>query len=195
MAGVAVGLAAAAPQHGSGSGAFTPKSRTISRTTLAGVEPGMSFAQIKAQWGRSPGAGPRPRASVGVGRSFARWGNYFAFGPTVAVAYYAGTRPGSRPFRYALDLLFARRTGIELRTVRSDRAGTPVRQFRRRWPGTRRIVTEPGYTWYVAPSSHRGWRLAFLFTAGRLKEAELVTADYLERCVVRRCSAYPGGDL
>jgi hypothetical protein len=174
---------------GSGSGAFRPKSHVISRTSFLGVTPRSTYAQVQAQWGRSPNAGPRLVRTIG--RSSARWGNYFAFGPTAAVAYYADRRPGRSPFRYSVDLGYSRETGVELRTARGDRAGTPVAAFRRRWPGARRYVSEPGYTWYVAPSAHRGWQLAFLFAAGQLKQAELATSGYVASCIARRCSAYP----
>jgi hypothetical protein len=121
----------------------------------------------------------------------ARWGNPFAYGPSAVFVYYAARKAGREPFRYHIDLAYARQLGIELRTQFGDRAGTTVKAFRRHWPHAPRVASEPGYVWYVGQPAFRGWRLLFLFSAGQLKDVELATADYVARCVVRRCTVYP----
>jgi hypothetical protein len=172
-----------------GSGPFEPRSKIISRKSFAGITPKMSFDQVKTRWGREPST--HERDWRGVGRSEARWGQPFPYGPTAVFVYYASSRAGREPFRYLIDLAYARELGIELRTHFGDRAGTTLRQFRRHWPKAVRVPSGPDYSWYVAQPAFRGWRLAFLFSNGRLKEVELVTADYVSRCIVRRCSVYP----
>ena len=187
------GAAALAAAGEAGSDAFAPKNRQISRTTFAGITPRMTLAQVRAQWGRQPVTGVGGRA--GIGRSIAIWGNYTFTAPTTAIAYYGGRRAGTRPFRYSIHVQYARETGVEIRTARGDRAGTTAAAFRRRWPGSRRIVSEPGYVWYVAKTAYAGGRLGFLFIGGQLRIAELVTADYVGRCYVRACDGYPPGNL
>lgn len=185
---VAAALVAALPAAAA-PGDFAPKTRVISRTTLAGVTPKLSYTQVKARWGREP---LNSRYRNAWGRHVARWGNYDAFSPTAAFAFYGGGRVGSQPFMYTVDLAFAARLGIELRTPYGDRAGTPARVFRRHWPGARRIPFDYQYTYYVVQSAYRGWRLAFLFDVGQLKEASFMRAEFVAACLLKECpNGYP----
>ena len=167
-----------------GADLFRPQSHVISRKALAGVTPQMSFAQVRGRWGRDPATARR--IGPGLGRSWAAWGQTGIFNPTPATLYWAGG-VASQPIMYSIDVAYNATIGVRLRTARGDRAGTPVRTFRRRWPGARPLRHEGTFRYFVLPSAHHGWQLAFGFDTGRLKEAALIRDDVLAACFVRRC--------
>ena len=189
FAGVALTIVALASPAGAGEPNFAPKSLRISRATLAGVTPRSSFAEIKANWGSTPIAGPTTRS--GWGRSVAIWRSSGLGVPSAATVNWARS-VGVDPIRFSVNLAEAKRQGFALRTTSGDRAGTPVRTFRRHWPQTRRVPSGPGFTYYVAQSSYRGWLLAFLFRDGKLMYAELVEVNFFNACLAKACSrGYP----
>lgn len=180
---VALGSLAAAA-HAGRSEYFSPENRVISRASLAGVTPRSSWTAIRRAWGGEPTAGTAPEAAWG--RSVATWRSPGLFSPLAARVAWAGP-VGSRPIRFAIDLEMAAGLGFALRTPAGDRLGTPVRTFLRRWPRAERLRSGAEHTFYFVDSSYRGWRLAFLFRSGRLKEAQLVRNDFVNACYVRNC--------
>ena len=167
---------------------FKPKSLLISRKALAGVTPKMTFEQVKAAWGRSPNTGRGPRG--GWGRAGASWGNYFFTSPTAAWVNYTGGL-GAGPIMFTIDLAWSAQLGLRLRTPYGDRAGTSIRVFRRHWPNARRLKRS-GWTYFVAQTAYRKWRLVFVFDLGRLKEASFMHADFFDACIAKPCrNGYP----
>jgi hypothetical protein len=187
----ALAVAAVALPAAAGAGSFHPRSHVLSRTTLAGVTPKLSYAQVQTRWGADPLAARRTRP--GWGRSFAQWGDSGVFNPIPAWAYFADG-VGSQPIMYAVDVVYSTSIGIRFRTPAGDRAGTPIAAFRRHWPQARRLRADGSYRYFVAQSAYRGWRMTFLFDNGRLKEVGFARSDLVEACLVKRCpNGFPAG--
>jgi hypothetical protein len=181
----ALALAALAGSAAAGrSSYFSPKNRLITPAALAGVTPRSSWAAVQRAWGGRASSGPGQSASWG--RSVAVWGSPGIFSQTVAWAGWGGG-VGQRPIRFAVDLEAAEGLGYALRTRRGDRVGTTARIFRRHWPGAERMPSDPEWTYYFVPSTHRGWKLVFLFRAGRLKHVELARNDFVNACLRKTC--------